>query len=54
MDELAARPPDDKQPRVFPIAAWKCRNERFGKVIGKLLNIHRNGAAKLYLSQAKL
>jgi hypothetical protein len=52
VNELAALSADYEQARVFPIAAGKCRNERFGEVIGKLLNIHFNGAAKHYLAKA--
>jgi hypothetical protein len=52
VDKLAALAADHEQARVFPIAAGKCRNERFGDLIGKLLNIHFNGAAKHYLATA--
>ena len=52
VNELAALSADYEQARVFPIAAGKCRNERFGELIGKLLNIHFNGAAKHYLAKA--
>ena len=51
-NELAALSADHEQARVFPIAAGKCRNERFGQLIGKLLNIHFNGPAKQYLAKA--
>jgi hypothetical protein len=54
VNELAAFPADNEQARVFPIAAGKCRNEGFGEVIRKLLNIHLNGAAKHYLAKAIL
>jgi hypothetical protein len=52
VNELAACPADDEQARVLPIAAGKCRNKRLGEIVGKLLNIHFNGAAKHHLAKA--